>query len=152
ARRRQLESEVAEHRRAEDRLRESVAEFREIVGQSAAGIAEVDLDGRFVLANRRYCEMVGRPAEELYKLRMQEITHPDDLPGNLPLFEQAVQGGPPYVLEKRYIRPDGAPVWVNLSCSPVRHDEDGPRRILAIAIDVTDRRRAEERLRAQNER
>ena len=35
-------------------------------------------------ANPRYCEIVGRSEEELYQLRIEDITHPDDLAGTYP--------------------------------------------------------------------
>jgi PAS domain S-box-containing protein len=83
---------------------------------------------------------------------MQAITHPDDLPGNLILFQKSVEEGEPFEIEKRYIRSDGGVVWVNNSVTLV-HDQAGkPRNIVAVTIDVTARRKAEEALRQSEER
>src|SRR5262249_31678782 len=54
-----------ERRRAEEALRASEQQYRAVYDQAAVGIAEVDLTGRFLRANDRYCEIVGYTREEL---------------------------------------------------------------------------------------
>ncbi len=140
-----------ERSRAIRTLRESEARFRAIVSQAADGIAQSDLLGRFTLINDRYCAITGRSREELYRMRMQDITHPDDLPSNLMLFQRAVETGEPFVIEKRYLRPDGSLVWVVNSVSLVRDASGGPQSIMAITHDVSQRKAAEAALRRSNE-
>ncbi|HYZ47894.1 MAG TPA: PAS domain S-box protein [Sphingomonas sp.] len=127
---------------------EQDAELAAIFAQTAAGLAQVDLEGRFTLVNDCFCEMVGRSREELLTLRMQDITHPDHLPENVPLFERAVREGTPYRIEKRYVRPDGSTIWVDNSVTVIRRQEGTPFGILAASIDVTRRREVEDALRA----
>lgn len=124
------------------------AEIAAIFAQTAAGLAQVDLTGRFTLVNDRFCEMAGRSREELLTLRMQDITHPDHLEENVPLFERAVRDGTPYRIEKRYVRPDGSIIWVDNSVSVIRKPDGSPFGVLAASIDVTRRHEAEEALRA----
>ena len=129
-------------------LRESELRFRGIFNQTLVGIAETDLAGRFVNVNPRYCEIVGRSAEELCGgMRMQDITHPDDLRGNLPLFEKAVQEGLPFLIEKRYILPDGAFVWVSNSVSVIKDPSGQVVNVAAVLLDITERKQAESQLR-----
>jgi two-component system, sensor histidine kinase and response regulator len=144
-----LEQRVSE-RTAE--LSQSEKRFRGFFNQTIVGIAQVDLGGRFVRVNRRYCEIVGRSEDELYRLRMQEITHPDDLPRNAPLFGQLAQGGPAFEIEKRYLRPDGSHVWVNNSVSALQDEKGNLNSIFAVALDITDRKRVEEALGVANAR
>ena len=59
--------DITERRQAEEALRESEERFRSIFTQALAGIAQTDLTGRFVQVNQRYCDIVGRSAEELYR-------------------------------------------------------------------------------------
>ncbi|MET1112459.1 MAG: PAS domain S-box protein [Allosphingosinicella sp.] len=128
---------------AEAALREREGQLSAFIDQATAGFAQVDLSGRFTLVNDRFCEIAGRTREELLTLRMQEITHPDDLPANVPKFERAVSDGTPYSHEKRYVRPDGSVVWVNNSVSVIRRQSGEPYGVLAVTIDVTERRIAE---------
>jgi hypothetical protein len=63
---------------AERALRASEERFVRIFEQTAVGIIQCELDGRFLLANKRFCEIVGRSSDELLTLRVPDITHPDD--------------------------------------------------------------------------
>jgi PAS domain S-box-containing protein len=114
--------------------------------QSAAGMSEVDATGRFVRVNDRYCKITGRTRQELLSLRMQDITHPDDLPGNVPLFERITRTGDSFDIVKRYVRPDGSIVWVHNSVTTVRDAVGELRNTLCVTIDITDRKEAEERV------
>ncbi|MBA4065397.1 MAG: hypothetical protein C0501_17125 [Isosphaera sp.] len=148
-----LAEDVTDRKRAEEAVRESEERLRAVFDQATAGVAETDLTGRFVRVNARYAEIVGRPAADLYALRMQDLTHPDDLPGNARRFAALVAGtGPPFVVEKRYLRPDGSAVWVSNSVSLVRDAAGAPRTVVAVSQDVTARRRAEEELRESERR
>ena len=122
------------------------------VNQSSAGFAEVDSSGRIVEVNDRYCEITGYSREQLLGRSMQSITHPEDLPRNLPLFAAAVAHGTPFSIEKRYIRPDRSVVWVNNSVSVITGDDSLLTGILAVSIDITARRLVEESLRDAEER
>ena len=143
--------DITDRKRAEEARRASDERYRAIVSQATAGIAEVDLSGRFTFANDRYCSIVGRSRGDLLRLCMQDITHPDDLPGNLVQFRRALETGEPFVIEKRYVRPDGASVWVVNSVSVVRNAGGHPQSIIAVTHDISERRRAEQELRQSNE-
>ncbi|MBA2919159.1 PAS domain S-box protein [Sphingomonas sp. MAH-20] len=127
---------------------EQDAELAAIFAQTAAGLAQVDLTGRFTLVNDRFCEMVGRSRSELLAITMQSITHPDHLADNVPLFEAAVRDGTPYRIEKRYLRPDGSIIWVDNSVSVIRKPDGSPFGVLAASIDITHSKAVEEALRA----
>jgi PAS domain S-box-containing protein len=131
-------------------LRTSEAHLAAIFDQTAAGVAETDLTGRFINVNQRYCELVGRDREELLAMRMQDITHPDDLERNIPLFRRAVERGEGFRIEKRYVRPDGSEVWVNNTVNLIRSSDGSPASILAVCIDVTEARRTQEQLREES--
>ena len=143
--------DVTEAKEAELSLREREAQLSAFISQATAGFGQVDLDGRFTLVNDRFCEIAGWSREELIGRSMQSITHPDDLPRNLRMFERAVADGTPYAHEKRYVRKDGGIVWVNNSVSVIRRPTGEPFGVLAIALDVTQRRQAEEALRKGEE-
>jgi PAS domain S-box-containing protein len=144
--------DVTHIRRAEEALRESEAHLGALVRQTAAGIAEVRLDGSFISANERYCALVGRSKDELLGMRMQDITHPQDLPENLRLFGRLLETGTPFEIEKRYLRPDGEEAWVSNTVSLVRDQAGEPQSVLAVSIDITARRQAEDLLRRSETR
>lgn len=143
--------DVTEAKEAERALRDREAQFSAFVSQATAGFAQVDLDGRFTLVNDRFCDIAGWSREELMARTMQSITHPDDLGKNLGMFERAVTKGTPYTHEKRYIRRDGGIVWVNNSVAVIRRPDGEPVGVLAVTLDVTQRRLAETNLRKSEE-
>jgi len=113
-------------------------------------VAETDLLRRFVSANDRYCEIVGRSREALLKLAMKDIVHPDDLQETGPLFRRLVAAGVPFSAEKRYVKADGSIVCVMSTASPIKLG-DAESTIVVVVIDITERKEAEAALRASEE-
>ena len=110
-----------ELKKTERSLRESEGRFRALVEQAAVGVAEIEMStGRFLTVNRRLCEMVGRTEEEMLATTFLAITHPEDLHlhEDKTALMLAGQIGH-YSLEKRYLRKDGAIIWVNITISPL---------------------------------
>lgn len=132
-------------------LRESEGRLSAVFQQAGEGIAQIDLAGHFVLVNDRFCEIAGRSREALLRMRVQDITHPEDLPLSMHAFERVIQEGAPSVLEKRYVQPDGASVWVRKSVSAMRDAAGQLESVLAVAQDITERRRTEAAVRASEE-
>ena len=126
-----------ERARAEEALRASEEQFASLFNQSTGGIAQTDLTGQFMLVNDRFCQIVARSREELLGLRMQDITHPEDLPGNLDQFQALAEGrGPNFVIEKRYVRPDESTVWVHNDVAAIRDADGKVRNITAAVTDI----------------
>jgi PAS domain S-box-containing protein len=135
-----------ERARTEEKLRSSEERMRAVISQSTAGLAQVDQTGTFTFANERYCEITGYSAEELLSRRMQDITHPEDLPQNVELFRRMMEEGIPFDIEKRYIRKDGSIVWVHNSVNAIRDSEGHPASALAVVVDITMRKQMEQEL------
>ncbi|HUN81914.1 MAG TPA: PAS domain S-box protein [Phycisphaerae bacterium] len=142
--------DVTRKRQAEEALRYSEERLRATLGQAAVGISETDPDGRYLLVNQRFCDIVGYTREELLQLRFQDITYPEDLVGDLERFCHLLTGRiGRYALEKRYIRKDKTLVWVSLTVSAVQATAKKPGYVIAVIEDITQRRSAEESIRRQ---
>jgi PAS domain S-box-containing protein len=139
-------SDITEHRRTEEALRESEAGFRAMFEVACIGIAQADLrTGRWLRVNRKMCEITGYSAEEMLNLRIAEITHPADRALDSELFRRLVQGqAPDYRLEKRYLRKGGTVAWVNVNVTVIRDAAGQPLRTMATIEDITERRQAAE--------
>lgn len=144
--------DITARRLAEEALQESEGRLRAMFDQVIVGISQSDLSGRFILVNDRYCEIVGRSREELLTLRMQDITHPEDLPRNIELFKELKSRGTSFVIEKRYVRPDGSHVWVSNSVSAITDRRGRPQYGVAVTLDIGDRKQAERELRESDRR
>ena len=110
--------------------------FRAVFEGSAMGIAVVDMRGHFIDANAAFLRMVGRTADELRGLSLEELDHPDDHPREESSFRRMVEGEiAHYQLEKRYVRRDGTALPVKLPASVVR-DAHGQPRFCAALVGV----------------
>src|SRR5206468_10880565 len=138
--------DITARKRAEEALRESEEHLRAIINQSNAGIASCDLNGRFVFANKRFREMLGYTSAELATRTLFTITHPEDVDLAKRRFREMVQRRQPIEMDKRYIRKGGSLIWVNVCDTPVL-DAGRPVASVAVAIDITERKKAEDALR-----
>ena len=61
--------------------------------RAAVGMAHLHPNGKWLRVNDRFCEIVGRPRDELLALSIQDITHPDDVGADLSLIRSLLAGG-----------------------------------------------------------
>lgn len=140
-------AEELEHRVAvrTAQLRASEARFRAIFEQSVLGIALLDQRGRVMAANPALCEMLGRTSEGIAGQLFARFAHPDaEIRTALQGFRDIVNGERDYQrLETRYLGTDGRERWVKLVVSPVSDPEGEAQFFIAMAEDVTERKRAQ---------
>jgi PAS domain S-box-containing protein len=140
---RQLETQL--------RLRESEARFRQTFELAASGIGHVR-DGRFVRVNRSLCEIFGYAEGELLGKHVKELSHREDRDVSDAPRERIRRGEAESArFEKRYLRADGAVIWCEVAVALVRDVYGVPQYEVAIFDEVTDRKKAEARLREAHE-
>lgn len=112
--------------------------------QAAVGIAHLTLDEDWISVNQRFCEITGYSREEILKLNVEDLTHPEDVERSLDFIRRIRAGElPEYRIEKRYIRKSGEVIWVNLTVSIVRSAAREPLYLVAFIEDITERRVAQ---------
>ena len=143
-----LQDAMVEQQRLHKDISESERRLQAMFDQAAVGMAMVAEDGRMLRVNRRLCEIVGYPVDELLRLKFANLTHPDDLEVDLEASHALRSGAmDSYSREKRYIRKDGGIVWIKLAVGVVR-DSDGRFDYFVSAFeDITERKQAETALR-----
>jgi two-component system cell cycle sensor histidine kinase/response regulator CckA len=77
--------------------------------------------------------------------------HPDDRPRAAACLRLAAEEGRPGEVEFRFQHPDGSVRWIETTFIPVPAEHGDVGRVDGVARDVTDRRSAEEAVRAQKE-
>lgn len=133
--------------------REDIAALRASFDYAPIGMAIVALDGRFMRANEELHHITGYSPAELTKLKLEDITHPDDLDVEALQTERLIVGEiDSYELEKRYYDPNGHTIWVEMSRSLVRTKQGQPLYFIVYLEDISVRKREEERLRHLAER
>jgi PAS domain S-box-containing protein len=141
--------DVSGRRRVETALRESEEELRALFETASVGMAQADVhSGRWLRVNGKMCEIAGYPADELLRMHVPELTHPEDRERDWQAFQRVVRGeASDYRLEKRYIRGDGTHVWVNVNMTVTRDADGRPLRTVATIEDISERKRAEQEAR-----
>ncbi|MEB3886029.1 PAS domain S-box protein [Lyngbya sp. CCY1209] len=137
--------DISDRKRAEEALRNSEERFRLSFESSAVGMGLVNLDGTFIQVNRAFCEMVGYSEREFLSLRIDDITHPEDLKIELESVRQLLDSQIPYYhMEKRYVHKRGYEVWTLLSVSLIRDSSGDPLYFIGQAQDISERRAMEQ--------
>jgi PAS domain S-box-containing protein len=140
---------------AESAEREWLAQLSALVNQPTVGIAQIDADGRFVLVNRRYCELVGRAPDQVVGHPLEEVLHPEERARFLGLVQALTEGQPERTSETRYRSPTGVDRWIDTSCSLVLPEAPGTAAhgaVSIVALDAGWRRAQREETRAGESR
>jgi two-component system CheB/CheR fusion protein len=138
--------DVTQRKLSEARVGESERRFRAIVSQSTAGIGYADRTGRVVFANDRLGQMLDWTPAELPGKTILELTHAGDAAENVERFERLIMHGVPFAMDKRLLRRNAEPLWVNVSVSPIRGADGAIESAVAVILDISERKRIEEAL------
>ena len=141
-----LLTDIDERKRAEDALRESERESRQIVDSIPGFIAIFTSTGEVEFVNRPTLEYFGKTLEELKRWETGGVTHPEDLPRVIERFSQAIASGDSLEWEVRARRFDGVYRWFQSRLFPLRDASGQVVRWYNLLIDIDARKRAEEAL------
>ncbi len=133
-------------------LRETEKHFRKIFEEAAIGMCLVDMEGFILDSNSALMELLGYSKEEMFKKSFKDLTHPDDLPKSISLFQELARGNrESYTREKRYICKDGQIVWGQVTVSILRGPRREPQFAIIMTQDVTQRKKGEQEIQANQE-
>jgi PAS domain S-box-containing protein len=131
----------------EEALGRALGRLRRVVDSQVVGYVTGTEDGRLTEANDYFLRLTGYTRAELERgeARWDAITPPEYLPLDAAAWESVRATGtcPPY--EKEYRRQDGSRVWVQVTVASL---PEGPDEVLALVLDISERKRAEAELRA----
>jgi two-component system cell cycle sensor histidine kinase/response regulator CckA len=137
-----------ERLRMEAALRESQAQLQRAESVALVMTAHVALDGRWRKVPPMLCELLGYTEKELLALNVADVTHAEDVEGDLAERRRLIQGDArSYDLLMRLLRRDGKVVWVDANNSVVQDAGGAPLYFLAYIRDVSERKILEEQLR-----
>jgi len=143
-----LEQRITGHELTEKALKASKSRFQTIFNEAPLGIAVVDsLTRQFYTVNPMFAKIVGRAVDEMATIDWMSITHPDDVQkglDNMALLNAGEISG--FQMEKRYLHPDGTPVWINMTIAPIDVDDKAHPRHLCMIEDITKRKATEDQI------
>ncbi len=145
-------ADITRRKRADVALHESRESLEKIITQAATGVVQADLDGRLTLVNKKFCQMLGYEKDELIGRSVASLTAPGFVEPTRQHMHQLAVGGVPFVIEKQYLRKDGSTLWATSSVSALRSHDGHFQGLVAIVVDVTERRDAVDKLREADRR
>jgi PAS domain S-box-containing protein len=141
--------DITARKRAEEALKSSEEQYRAIFNASVDGLLLWDAAHRIVDVNEAFLSLHGYRRDELVG-EPRPVFIPPELERECAVLLPKVLAGTPCRLEARTQRKDGTTFDVEIHGIPVRY-QGGPH-VLVIVRDVTEAKRAEERLRASEQR
>ncbi|MET0339518.1 MAG: ATP-binding protein [Polyangiales bacterium] len=147
-----LAADLIERKRAEEALRSSEERFRGYFELGVVGMAIISPDKRFLEVNDELCRILDCDRAALLPRTWAELTHPEDLAADLVRFESVLVGASDsYTLDKRWLRLDRKVVHTTVSTKCVRNADDSVAYFIALILDNTERRRADDVMRRLRE-
>jgi PAS domain S-box-containing protein len=144
-------TDITKRKRAEKSLRESEERFKAIFKGATDGILAAHLKTkRFAFANPKLCEMTGYTLEEVLKLDVTKLHPEEDLPYVLDQFEKQVQGKKTLAKNIPVLRKDRTVIFCDVNSKTMKIGEE--KYLLGFFRDITERKRAEEKLISVNEK
>ncbi len=123
--------------------------FRKIFEEGPIPIVLIGCDSLIKKANQAFCRMLGYEEAELLTLDYGKVTHPDDLPACRELVGRLRAGHiANFRTEKRYLSAQGEVIWADVFATFIRDSAGLPLYGLAMIVDITAHKHAEEKLRA----
>ncbi len=140
--------DVTERKHAEERLRE----FKTAVEQSADGIALADLNGCLHFVNHAWAKMHGQPAEELVGKHLGVCHTKEQNETEVNAFNKRLLETGSVEDELGHVRRDGTAFQTWMSATLLKDSDGKPCGLIGVARDITEQKRADERLRENEAR
>jgi PAS domain S-box-containing protein len=144
-------SYAIERQRAEERLAKSEAFYHSLVENLPQNIFRKDLNERFTFANQRFCQMLGRPLEQIIG-RTDFDFYPPELAAKYQRDDrEVIRSGKSLETIEENIAPTGEKIYVSVVKVPIYDPKGQILGTQCIFWDITERKRFEEQLQRANE-
>src|SRR5207245_10988941 len=97
--------DVTARRAAEVELREAQERFQKAFDNASIGMCLLSVEGRFIQVNAAFCTMLGYPDDKLTGRSIADVTHPDDLSGNVAALDRMLAWRVAAFRAENWIRP-----------------------------------------------
>jgi diguanylate cyclase (GGDEF)-like protein/PAS domain S-box-containing protein len=142
-----LESKIVER---VSQLRDSEERFRMLAIHAPVGIYQIDTEGNCLFANRRWCEIAGISADETAGQGWARTLHPDDRDAVAAVWRDKLPADGEWSMDFRFLRPDGKIVWVSGNAVALHDAQGAVTGYLGNNLEITLRKRGEERERTRS--
>ena len=139
--------DITERIRIERELEDRERKFKALAEFSPAGIV-VHHQGEILFVNDALCKITGYTKEEIMGKRVWDLIHPDHHELAEAMMKKRLEGERP-VYELKILRKDGSEGWTLVAGGAI--EWDGKKSVMAFALDITDRKILELKLKEKEE-
>jgi PAS domain S-box-containing protein len=143
----ELEKAFEEIKQRTEVARRSEREFRDVVNTVPAHVWSTSPEGQVDFVNDRWLQFTGLSSDEAFGWKWEAVLHPDDRTRVVADWHTAVKNGQAMESEARVRRADGEYCWWFIRNVPLRDETGKLVRWYGTAINIEDRKRAEQALR-----
>jgi PAS domain S-box-containing protein len=133
-------------KKAEDAVVKSEQRYHTLTDVSPVGIFHTDASGSTTYVNPRWCEISGLPFEEGLDYGWLKAVYEEDKIELIKGWEKATEIKELSTSEYRFVRPDGAVIWVLGQATPERNAGGEVVGYVGTVTDITEQKNAEERI------
>ena len=148
----ELEKAFEEIKQRTEAARRSERELRDVVNTVPAHVWSTSPEGQVDFVNDRWLQFTGLALDEAFGSKWEAVLHPDDRTRVLSDWHTALKNGRAMESEARVRRADGEYCWWFIRNVPLRDETGKLIRWYGTAIDIEDRKQAEQALRKSEER
>jgi PAS domain S-box-containing protein len=148
----ELEKAFVEIKQRTEAARRSERELRDVVNTVPAHVWRTSPEGQVDFVNDRWLQFTGLALDEAFGWKWEAVLHPDDRTRVLADWHEALKNGRAMENEARVRRADGEYCWWFIRNVPLRDETGKLLRWYGTAIDIEDRKQAEQALRKSEER
>jgi PAS domain S-box-containing protein len=145
-----IATDITERKQAEERIRQSERELRQVLDLSPQHIVELGPDRSPLYVNQAALDYQGLTLEEWQRADPHRLLHPQDAERVTREIPDKFRRGSPFEFEARLRRRDGQYRWFLFRHNPLRDEQGRVTRWYAAATDIDDRKQAEQLLQYQN--
>lgn len=139
-----LSIDITERKKAEEKLKASEEQFRNSMDNMLEGVQIIDFDWRYIYVNNSMAKHGKYTKEELIGSTVMERYPGIEKTEIYKVYQRCFNERVAIHLENEFIFPDGDVAWFELSFLPV------PEGIFILSIDITERKKAEDRIKKMN--
>ena len=131
----------------EESLKTSQELYRLMAENTRDLVALLGADLKYIYVSPSRERLLGYSQQETIGKLPTEFCHPDDRKNVALAFKKAVRSGTPTQTTYRVMAKDGRELWLEALISPIADDKGKVTRLLTASRDVTERKRADDKLR-----
>jgi PAS domain S-box-containing protein len=135
-------------RQAEEALRKSEMIYRALFEHASDAVFLMNLEGAHITVNKKAADMLGYSIKELIGKSYKEIVAPGEYENATDKLQGLLEGKSFHSYERIFRKKDGTEFPVEINVALVRDPENRPLFIQSIVRDITQRKKAEERIKA----